>query len=156
MTIVCEYLWSDVSLLEDMNQMENDLRMWKWIHSLQYDHWMIRSDFIADQSQMHYGCKHDSFFIRSDIFKRGSLVVWAPKEIHHSFQYLTWITDCIQLIHDWHICYHHRFRTVSKVNCQVVSTNSRYFRIGFSIWLDMEWLMISVGQKPFQEIQIIK
>ena len=59
--------------------MENDLRMYKWIHGLQYDHWMIRSDFIADQSQMHYGCKHDSFFIRTDIFKKGLLVVRALK-----------------------------------------------------------------------------
>ena len=54
-----------------MNEMENDLRMWKWVHGLQYDHWMIRSDFSADQSQLHYGCKHDSFFIRTEIFEKG-------------------------------------------------------------------------------------
>ena len=87
-----------------MNQMENDLRMYKWIHSLQYDHWMIRSDFIADQSQLHYGCKHDSFFIRTDIFIKGSLVIFrssqALKEIHNLFQCLKWITNCIQLIRD--------------------------------------------------------
>ena len=64
-----------------MNNMENDLRMYKWIHSLQYDHWMIRSDFIADQSQLHQGCKHDSFFIRTDIFTKGSWVIfqWSQR-----------------------------------------------------------------------------
>ena len=68
--------------------MENDLRMYKWIHSLQYDHWMIRSDFIADQSQLHQGCKHDSFFIRTDIFIKGSLVIfrWSRPENFSSFQ----------------------------------------------------------------------
>ena len=91
---------NDVLFLAKMTQMENDMRMYKWIHGLQYDHWMIRSDFIADQSQMHYGCKHDSFFIRTDIFKKGLLVVRALKRIYHLFQCLIWITDCIQLIHD--------------------------------------------------------
>ena len=61
--------------LAQMNTMENDLRMYKWLHGLQYDHWMVRSDFIADQTQLHYGCKHDLFFIRTDIFLKGTILI---------------------------------------------------------------------------------